>query len=232
MKRAYIITGFDLKTDIRMKYHLKDRDIYYTEEDLHDYLKYKLKSIHEEYQDITNSIISYNEFYTKFNLYLKVSVISLNHLTLTDENDYNNYLEKVKIIDKKDLHDYLLDLVDKCEFYYDHNLNLMETYTALMYEDYQPKNHYYKQFAFSYKALFPEKYHVEKFKKGDRVRIKWSGEEYIIYDTYEHDADIYSCNDPLDYRIGYILINDYGDILNDDKYSYFHIDEDLELVED
>ena len=228
LKRIYFISNFDFKTDIMMKYQLKYRDIYYNEKDLKSELKYLLETIHNEYKEITNTNISYDDFYKKSELILEVSSVSLNYKNIITENDYKKYLKEIKNISKENLKDYLLDCIDKCIFAYDYNLNLKYAYTSIM--DNPNFNYYYNQYAFSYKALFPEKYHVDKYKIGDKVL--YNGEEYIIDDIINPDKSIYDSDDPLNYIYGYVLYKDEYNIIPDDKFGYYPVDEDLELIKD
>lgn len=228
MKRAYIITDFDLKTDVPMIYPLKYRKFYFTRDDILNSLVFYLQLIHEDYQNITNTNISYNDFYNKFKVTIEVSCISLHYKNIITKEDYERYLEEIKTIDKSELEDYLLDCVDTCTFELDHNLNLGETFTYIL--DDINFNNYYKQHAFSYKALYPEKYHVEKFKIGDKVR--YHGETYTISDIFKPNVSIYEAEDPLNYFYGYQLTDGDGWYIPDDKWEYCPVDEDLELIED
>lgn len=233
MKRAYIITGFDIKTDIKMKYQLKNREIYYSEEDVLYNIKYLLENIHEEYQEITNSIIQYDEFYNKFKPDIEISVISLNHKSIITEYDYNEYLKEIKALNKDELYDYLLDCVSCIKFTYDYNLNLLQTNTQVDFND-PYFNDYYKQFSFSYKALFPEKYHVNKFNAGDKVKYLNDNKEYLIISVLFGDMteNIYEAKDPLNYLYGYYLYNEDEDYcIPDDKFGYLPVDEDLVLID-
>lgn len=228
---AYIIKYFDFESDVPMSkysFNFDYREVYYSEERLFDYIKYSLLDIHEEYQEITNSTISYDELFTKFNLIIEVGLINLNHRKLITKDDYNKYLEEVKTIPKNELLDYLLSYTDGCSLYYDHNLSLKQTFCTL--ENFDNNTEMHLQFAFSYKALFNEKYHISKYKDGDRV--KYNGEEYIIYKHIPRAESIYDFENPLDYLYGYSLFNDNGYFLQDDKWCYFVVDEDLESLPD
>ena len=68
MKRMYIITRFDLKTDITMDYQLKSRSIVYSIDDLKLDIQYLLKEVYNEYKEITNTNIFYDDFYNKSDL--------------------------------------------------------------------------------------------------------------------------------------------------------------------
>lgn len=227
IKRAYIISGFDIKTDIMMRYPLKFRDISYSEEDLKNNISYILENIYNEYKDITNINISYDDFYKKSDLVLEVSAISLNRRNIVTKEEYEKYLSEIKNISKEDLKDYLLDCVN-CTFAYDYNLNLKYTNTNVF--DDPNFNYYYRQHSFSYKALFPEKYHVDKYKIGDKVL--YDGEICAIEGIVKPGISIYDSDDPLDYQYGYILRNNHGRYIADDKFEYSPVDEDLEPIKD
>lgn len=226
MCNAYIITNFYLDTDIDLGYLLKKRYIYYSEKELIYNLKDLIEIFYEKYTEKTNINLSFDDFYNKFNLILEVSIISLNHRNMLTETDYTNYLEKVKTISREDLCDYLISYTDKCILEYDHELNIKSTYAHLTNMHNNPE--LFMQFSFSYKALFPDKYHMNKYKDGDRVL--YNDEEYIIWKNINSEYSIYEVDDPLNYMIGYTLFDDNGYILNDDKWCYFPMDEDLELL--
>ena len=229
MKRAYIITNFDFKTDVTMSYKLKTRDIFYSEDDMLYYIKDILESIHNDYQDITNKVISYDDFYSKFKLKLKVSIISLNRKYCITEEEYNKYLKDIKIFSKDELYDYLIDNVPVIELNYDYKLNIKETLSNVINDDAEIFNEYYKQPSFSYKALFPEKYHVDKYNVGDEVL--YDGDKYIIYEIIHPDKSIYESDDPLNYLYGYILYDKENEwYIPDDRFGYYPVDEDLELI--
>lgn len=224
MKRMYIITRFDFKTDITMDYQLKSRSIVYSMDDLKSDIRYLLEETYNEYKEITSTDISYDDFYNKSDLILEAYSISLNHKGIITEDEYNTYLSEVKNIPKEKLKDYLLDKVI-CLFGFDHNLNLKYAYSSVI--DDPNFNDYYNQYAFSYKALFPEKYHVDKYIIGDAVL--YEGKKYIIDDVLHPDKNIYESDDPLNYRYGYILYDEYN-TTPDDKFGYYPVDEDLESV--
>lgn len=215
MKKIYFIKNFNYNKPSGLDYIFKYREIYYSEQDMIDDIKIQLIDFYEE--SITNEQISYEDFYNSCDLSIEVAVVSLNHRNMTTKKEYDKYLEEVKTIKPEDLLDYLISFTDDCTLIYDHNLNLKETYCWL--------ENFSLQFAFSYKALFPEKYHVEKYKNGDRVR--YNNEEYIIYDNRKKES-IYDSTDPLNHLQGYSLFTDDGYFLQDDKWCYFSVDEDLE----
>lgn len=220
---AYFITKFDFETDISMEYPLKYRDIFYSEKDIMEDIKYTLENVYEDYLEIAGGSISYDKFYNKSYLHIEVGVISLNRRNMLTRDEYNNYLQEVKNVKKEDLLDYLLSFTDYCRLWYDHNLNLKDTYCYLLNSRIDAE--IYSQFSFSYKSLFPEKYHVSKFKNGDHV--KYNGEEYIIDDRFTK-ISIYDSDDPLNCLWGYMLFTEDGYCLQDDKFCYFVVDEDLE----
>lgn len=225
LRRVYFIKNFDLKTDIKMPYQLKYREIYYSENDLLEDIKYTLEDIHKKYQETINCLIDYNEFYNKFKPNIDVAVINLNHKYILNEKDYNNYLEYIKTLSKDELREYLLDCV-YVTLSYDHNLNLLHTFSNVM--DCPKFNEYHNQYSFSYKSLFPEKYHVNKYNDGDRVL--YNGKEYIIWKRLNNYETIYESDDPLNYINGYHLMTDEGYITPDDKFGYYPVDEDLTLL--
>lgn len=224
MNRVYVITKFDLKTDIPMKYALKYRDLYYNKKELISDIKYILNTINEEYQEIANTNISYSDFYNKFNPIIEVSVINLNYNHIETRKDYKNKLKELNKISKDNLEEFLLSFLVSYRFYYDKDLNIKEIYTNTEYEFYG--NIYPVQFSFSYKALHPEKYHVEKYNNGDRVI--YEGEEYTVF--RKMNKSIFESDNPLDFLYGYSIIDDYGEILQDDKFYYYPVDEDLRLA--
>ena len=219
MNKIYMITNFDFKTDVSMKYALKSREIYYNKTDLFDDIKYILKEIQKEYQDITNTNISYNELYTKFKLIIEVSVVNLNNLQTKTEENYKNTLKN----NKDNLEEFLLSFLISYKINYDHNLNIKEIYTNTEY-DWYSSDLYKFHFGFSYKALYPEKYHVEKYKVGDIVL--YNGEKYTICDKI-NDGSIQDSDDPLNFIYGYRLMTEDKYILQDDKFCYFPVDEDF-----
>lgn len=225
MNRVYVITQFDLKTDVPMKYALKYRDLYYNKKDLVSDIKYILNTINEEYQEITNTNISYSDFYNKFNLIIEVSVINLNYNRIETRKDYENKLKELDKISKDNLEEFLLSFLVSYRFYYDKDFNITEINTNTEY-DFYGSDIYPDQFSFSYKALHPEKYHVEKYNNGDRVIYK--GEEYTIFEKM--NKSIFESDNPLNFAYGYTLIDDHGKIIQDDKFYYFPVDEDLEFA--
>ena len=131
MKRMYIITRFDFKTDITMDYQLKSRSIVYSMDDLKSDIRYLLEETYNKYKEITSVDISYDDFYNKSDLILEAYSISLNHKGIITEDEYNTYLSEVRNIPKEKLKDYLLDKVI-CLFGFDHNLNLKYTYSSVV----------------------------------------------------------------------------------------------------
>lgn len=75
---------------------------------------------------------------------------------------------------------------------------------------------------------YNKKYHLDKFKIGDKVRVKVPFEKekiYEIFDIINKDKSIYNSDDPLHFRQGYALTDIYNEYCN--KYTQLHFDEDL-----
>lgn len=219
MMYAYYLKRFELKTDIPMKYPAKERELFYNEQEFLEDLKWLLEQVYEEYMEITNCILSYDEFYNKFPVIMETSIISLNHKFINSEKDEEAFYKGVKSLSGDELYHFLMSHVTECSLYYDHNLNLKNTYTFVE----SKSNYRFNTYTFAYKSLFPDKYHDNKYKDGDRV--KYNGNEYFIHkDIIDNESSIY-------HECGYSLMNEIGEFITDDKFDYYPVDEDLELVE-
>ena len=224
---AYFITDFDFKKDTGLDYPLKYRDISYSEKELFEYLKFILRDFYCKYRKKTENPLSYDDFYNEYGLVLEVGVVSLNHRAMITYDDYDAYLRELKTVRKEDFPEFLLSYTDCCRFWFDHRLKLKYVYSFLL--NFGKHAEMELQFAFSYKALFPEKYHVSQYKDGDRVR--YEGRDYIVHASHTSEF-IYDAENPLDCLWGYSLFEEDGISLQDSKWSYFVVDEDLERLPD
>lgn len=83
---------------------------------------------------------------------------------------------------------------------------------------------------------YGKKYHLDKFKVGDKVKVRVPFEGHGIDKVYEvaeiinKDTSIYDSENPLEFRQGYLLTDIYDDYCN--KYTQLHFDEDLILSSD
>lgn len=210
MKYIYILYYFD----INLKYEdivsvFKYRDIYYSEDEIKRDIREQLELLYEKFIDLEEyKDYIYDEFYSKFKPEIIVKVRSL------------KYLEEPTSLDDN-LFDLLMRKIDHCTFKYDHNLNITEV-KCLDYENGK---------SFTYKSLFPDKYHANKYETGDRVRYKYDENIYTIWKRKTQDTEsIYTSNNPLEYREGYQLLDDNGmtyDMVGD-FCTYLAVDEDLE----
>lgn len=198
----------------------KEKIIAKSKEEMENKLKDLLLDIYNKY--LTKEI-SYDEIYDKLNPLFHVSVNAEHYKEFDSFEEVSDYYKSTKdTIRAEDLFDYLMTFIDDCHFIYDYKMNLLEAKCI--------NNEWYN--SFSYKSLFPYKYHLDKYNTGDKVRYKYNRKIYTVWKFKEGNGNsIYESNDPLNYREGYYLLDDTGRIYDGgDMYSYLAVDEDLEPV--
>ena len=198
-----------------------------------DIVSYNLEDIKNRVFEIGSSIYndfinkekySINEFYLEINPIFYIIAKSDDYIEFDSKQDQLDYYNTTKnLIIKENLFEYLMMFIDNCILEFDYNFNLLEAKCI----DEENSN------SFSYKTLFPDIYHIEKYNDGDKVRYKYDKNIYTVW-KYKNDKrnSIYESDDPLNYREGYYLLDDTGYIYDGgDMFSYLAVDEDLEPVE-
>lgn len=163
-----------------------------------------------EYEDILD-IIRYSFI---------IKQVSGDYIRFDNEDDLEKYYnENISKINKENLYDFLMSILTYTEYFIDINGNI----TSYSLND----NEYLDFRSFEY----DNKYHLNKFKVGDKIKLKYPIEGhgpdkvYEIFEVMNKDIDIRNSNDPLHFRQGYALSDIYNDYNN--KYSYLAFDEDL-----
>lgn len=213
-KYIYIL---DIKFQGIVKYCYLDKDIYnnfyYSLEEaiehgkdlLKDALKRTASYLNMDIKDILD-IVEYSFI---------IKQVSCNYIKFNEDNEREEYYKNnISNITKENLYDFLLSILNYVEYTLDLDGNI--TYNSC-------NDNFYLDFR-SFK--YPDKYHLNKFKIGDKVKYKYHTEKiYEIAEILNKDSLIYNSKDPLYFRQGYILTDIYDDYCN--KYSYLAFDEDL-----
>lgn len=220
LKYIYIL-NLKIKFDIFGSMFMEDdihNEIYY------DYIEAKSKaSIYikesiNKYKRITKctNIIFNKDIFIDYN----ITVVSCNYLNKSTIELLSYYNENKNSIKKKDLYDFLLSITGKEFIRLDH-----KGYPGLC----TVKEGFADDLFCSKSLYYNKKYHLNKFKIGDKVKVKVPFEDYEkvyeIFDIINKENSIYDSDDPLHFRQGYALTDIYNDYCN--KYTQLHFDEDL-----
>lgn len=203
----------------------------YLNDDIHNEIYYNFNEAKKNgLIYIKNSISRYKKMtglnYVKINENIFVDFIiiklSCNYLNKDEELIKLYYKENKKYIKRKDLYNFLLSITGK-------------EYITLDYTGYPglcvSKEGFADDLFCSKSFDYNKKYHLNKFKIGDKVKVKVPFEGhgyekvYEIFDIINKEKSIYDSDDPLHFRQGYALTDIRNEYCN--KYVQLHFDEDL-----
>lgn len=207
--KGVVETYLDSDLDTTVHFNLKDAIEYgklVIKESLDRHLKFFDMDEYEE----NNGIISYT---------FKIIKVSCNYLGIEDIDEMNKYYyDNLSKINKEDLYDFLLSVLGSVEYDLDLDGNILST-------TYNPDS-YFDIRSFEYGT----KYHLDKYDIGDIVKIKGKDGIFIIYDISNIYESIYNSEDPLYFRQGYMLGNEYNENITENTLLVF--DEDIIKIQD
>ena len=180
--------------------------------------------------ELDMALESYRRYYDLYepdlnniNYSFQIEKISCN--SLTDNADDDDQVEETyeKTFNKNidNLEEYLISLMGYVTYNLDIHGNIINIETLL--DDVYPIN---------FKSLMNDKFHLEKFKIGDYVKLKNSFEGkpdkvYKIFNIENRDKSIYDSDDPLYFKQGYCLTDEYDEFCN----NIIHLNFDEDLIE-
>lgn len=189
----------------------------------------RLGSIDED-DNITEENINVLDYEDYTNYTFTICKILVNRHAFINNEDEIYYNENLSNIKKENLYDFLLDLVGGYQINH-YNID-GKLYDISIIDNYR------NIYNLSLKSLLG--YHVNKFKIGDKVKVKipyYKNNTFIIKNKIIQNDSIYESKDPLHFREGYILVfdneyigTDQEELLNEYMDDLFY-DEDLELVD-
>lgn len=140
--------------------------------------------------------------------------------TMTNQYKEKEFIDILKTTPKKFKYDVM---IGRCQFEY-----LSYSYDGRLLTSQMGLDEY--DLTCNTKAFDEDKYHYNKFHKGDIVKLKDSDTQFRIYACDRINESIYEVEDPLHFNKGYFIETLNGDPIND--YGACALcDEDLILVE-